>query len=89
MLDGIRYHYGFEATNSEFTSEWLYEIPKAHRRKLFEREGNEYEFGCRLKGQNKSIERDPFKQPVSVSGGAERACGPFCGLRVLSGHDFH
>ena len=28
VFDGIRYHYGFEATDEAFTSEWLYEIPK-------------------------------------------------------------
>ena len=71
VLDGIRYHYGFEATDNEFTSEWLYEIPKAHRRKLFEREGNEYEFGRRLKGQNRSIERLTRSNSLFLSAAAQ------------------
>ncbi len=55
LIDGIRYHYGFEATDEEFTSEWLYEIPKAHRRKVFERDRNKFEFGRSLRGQNSVI----------------------------------
>ena len=55
VMDGIRYHYGFEATDEAFTSEWLYEIPKAHRRRMFERNEQKFEFGRWLKGQNNSI----------------------------------
>ncbi len=52
---GVRYHYGFETTSDEFKSEWLYEIPKGHRRKLFERKEQNFDFGRRLKGQNHII----------------------------------
>ena len=55
VIDGVRYHYGFEASNSAFVSEWLYVYPKSHRRTLFEREGNEFHFGRGLKGPNKVI----------------------------------
>ena len=55
VLDGIRYHYGFEATDEAFTSEWLYEIPKAHRRRLYERKNQDFDFGRWLKGQNHNI----------------------------------
>ena len=71
VLDGTRYHYGFEATDNEFTSEWLYEMPKAHRRKLFEREGNEFKFGRSLKGQNKSIERLTRSNSLFLSAAAQ------------------
>ena len=37
VLDGVRHHYGFEANDREFVSEWLYVFPKSHRRSLFER----------------------------------------------------
>ena len=46
---------GFETTDETFVSEWLYEIPRAHRRKLFERKEQDFEFGRWLKGQNHSI----------------------------------
>ena len=55
VLDGMRYHYGFETTDDAFTSEWLYEIPKAHHRKLYERKGQNFAFGRSLKGQNRNI----------------------------------
>jgi len=55
MLEGVRYHYGFEATDRAFSSEWLYESPRAHSRKLFERQEQQFEFGRGLKGQNQSI----------------------------------
>lgn len=55
VLDGVRYHYGFEAIDEAFTSEWLYEIPKAHRRRLFERDEQTFTFGRHLKGQNNNI----------------------------------
>ncbi len=51
VLDSVRHHYGFEATNDAFVSEWLYAFPKSHRRMLFEREENEFHFGRNLKGR--------------------------------------
>ena len=55
VLHGIRYHYGFEATNAAFDSEWLYAFPKSHRRTLFERHGDTYRFGRELRGRNSVI----------------------------------
>ena len=55
VLDGIRYHYGFEASETAFVSEWLYTFPKSHRRTLFERQGDTYRFGRELRGRNSVI----------------------------------
>ena len=55
VLDGVRHHYGFEASDEAFLSEWLYAFPKGHRRTLFEREDDEFHFGRALGGQNKTI----------------------------------
>ena len=55
MIEGVRYHYGFEATDRAFIAEWLYESPSAHSRKLFERHGQQFEFGRKLRGQNQNI----------------------------------
>ena len=55
VMDDVRYHYGFEASDEAFLSEWLYAFPKAHRRMLFEREGDEFHFGRTLGGHNKTI----------------------------------
>ena len=52
LLNGARHHYGFEASDARFESEWLYAFPKSRRQMLFEREGDEFHFGRALKGQN-------------------------------------
>lgn len=54
-INNVRYHYGFEATDETFTAEWLYAFPRAYRRKLFERNGDEMDFGRWLRGANNSI----------------------------------
>ena len=51
VIDGVRHHYGFEASDDAFESEWLY----SHRRMLFEREDGKFHFGRGLKGRNAVI----------------------------------
>ncbi len=70
-LEGVRYHYGFEATDRTFTSEWLYESPRAHSKKLFERQGQKFEFGRGLKGQNQSISRFTRQNSLFLSAAAQ------------------
>lgn len=55
VMNDVRHHYGFEASDEGFLSEWLYAFPKVHRRVLFEREGDDFYFGRALGGQNKTI----------------------------------
>jgi len=55
MVRGVRYHYGFEASDSAFVSEWLYAYPRHVRQVLFERENKNFSFGRNLKGHNKTI----------------------------------
>ena len=55
VVDGERYHYGFEAFEEFFGSEWLYSFPSNRRRLLFERERKNFEFGRGLKGRNRVI----------------------------------
>nr|MCY4305808.1 ATP-binding protein [Aestuariivita sp.] len=71
VLNDIRYHYGFEATNEAFTSEWLYEIPKAHRRKLYERKEQDFDFGRELKGQNQTIAKLTRSNSLFLSAAAQ------------------
>ena len=57
MVAGERYHYGFEALDDVFQSEWLYAFPNNRRQMLFERKAdNSFEFGRGLKGRNRVIE---------------------------------
>ena len=55
VIDDVRYHYGFETTDDVFVSEWLYAFPGSHRRKMFERDNNGFNFGRWLKGRNNNI----------------------------------
>ena len=71
VLDGIRYHYGFETTGAAFASEWLYEIPKAHRRRLYERKEQVFDFGRWLKGQNHNIARLTRSNSLFLSAAAQ------------------
>lgn len=55
IIDDVRYHYGFETTDEVFAAEWLYAFPGSHRRRMFERDNDEFNFGRWLKGQNNNI----------------------------------
>lgn len=57
IVEGERYHYGFEALDDAFQSEWLYAFPSNRRQMLFERKAGEpIAFGRGLKGRNRVIE---------------------------------
>ena len=55
VVEGTRYHYGFQCSDKEFTEEWLLAFPSGRRRMLFERDGAEFNFGRGLRGRNKII----------------------------------
>jgi AAA15 family ATPase/GTPase len=55
VVDNVRYHYGFEATDKAFSSEWLFAYPNDRRQALFEREDMQFRFGRNLKGRNHVI----------------------------------
>ncbi|MGA9486342.1 MAG: ATP-binding protein [Methylocella sp.] len=56
VVEGVRYHFGFEATNQAFIREWLYAFPSGRRQMLYERSGEkEITFGRSLKGRNRVI----------------------------------
>lgn len=53
VINGVRYHYGFSYTSTEFVEEWLYAIGTGGRQRWFERIGADVKFGKYLKGQNR------------------------------------
>lgn len=56
VLEGTRFQYGFEASDTEFISEWLHTFPSGRPQVLFERtSAKNVKFGRTLKGQNKVI----------------------------------
>lgn len=79
----VRYHYGFEATDEAFTAEWLYAFPKAYRRKLFERNGDEIEFGRWLRGANSNIARMTRPNSLFLSAAAQNDHEQLSGVYAL------
>ena len=67
VMGGVRHHYGFEASDKAFESEWLYTFPKGHRRTLFERDGNKFHFGRALSGPNNIIAELTRRNSLYVS----------------------
>ncbi|NBW08194.1 MAG: ATP-binding protein [Caulobacteraceae bacterium] len=67
LLDGIRYHYGFEYDAVRYRKEWLYSYPEGQPRLLYERDSGNIDgisFGKNLRGQNRVIES--FTRPNSL-----------------------
>lgn len=71
IIEGVRYHYGFTASDEVFLSEWLYAFPSGRMQKLFEREEQNFTFGRGLKGRNKVIEALTRKNSLFVSAAAQ------------------
>ena len=57
LINRCRYQYGFSVDDESVLEEWLYWFPNGKKAKLFEREGQEFEYGDGLKGQTKIIEQ--------------------------------
>lgn len=57
VIDGVRYHYGFQVSDKIFDAEWLYSFRTNRRKTLFERKGKSkfFNFGRGLRGQNRVI----------------------------------
>ena len=95
LVDGARHHYGFEASDVGFETEWLYAFPKSRRQMLFEREGDEFHFGRALKGQNSVIAGLTRPNSLFLSAAAQnsheqlsKVSRYFGSLRIVSGIAF-
>jgi uncharacterized protein len=56
LLDGTRFQYGFQASDTRFLEEWLYAWPNGKKQVWFERDNDRFKFGENLKGENKLIQ---------------------------------
>lgn len=91
LIDGVRYHYGFEASDEAFDAEWLYAFPKGSRQTLFDRKGKIFKFGRGLKGRNKVISDLTRPNSLFLSAAAQndhehlsKVAGFFRSLRIDS-----
>ena len=89
VIGGVRHHYGFEASDDAFKSEWLYTFPKSHRRMLFEREDRKFHFGRGLKGRNAVIadltRPNSLYLSAAAQNGHEQLSGVFEYFRAIHG----
>ena len=56
VVEGVRYRYGFRANSKVFLEEWLLAWPNGKKQTWLTRDGEEFEYGEHLKGENKIIE---------------------------------
>jgi uncharacterized protein len=56
VVEGVRYRYGFRANSEVFLEEWLLAWPNGKKQTWLTRDGEEFEYGEHLKGENKIIE---------------------------------
>jgi hypothetical protein len=55
VVDGVRYRYGFQLSASRVEEEWLFAWPRERKAMWFERDGDRFEFGKTLHGENEAI----------------------------------
>jgi len=60
LIEGVRYQYGFVASDERFVEEWLFAWPNGHKQTWFERdgespEGDAFKFGDHFPSENRLI----------------------------------
>ncbi|HYO51385.1 ATP-binding protein [Archangium sp.] len=55
LVEGVRFRYGFVLSAERIEEEWLHTWPHGRKQVLFEREGDHFEFGKHLRGENEII----------------------------------
>ena len=55
VVTGVRYRYGFQLSASRVEEEWLFAWPNGRKAVWFERDGDAFEFGKMLHGENETI----------------------------------
>jgi len=93
IIEGKRYRYGFEVTQEEVISEWLFFVPSTKEAKLFVREVDKINLGDRFK-EGKGLEEKTrtnalFLSVVAQFNGAisKKVLGWFKLLGIISGLD--
>jgi uncharacterized protein len=56
MIAGVRYEYGFAISDDAVVEEWLKAWPAGRKQEWYSRDGQSFDFGRNLPGENKAIE---------------------------------
>jgi hypothetical protein len=74
IVDGVRYNFGFTASDEAFEEEWLFAFPGGNRRKWYYRKrGEKISFGKHFKGKNHSIAALTRPNVLFLSSAAQNA----------------
>ncbi len=70
VVNGVRWQYGFEITDTTVVAEYAYRFPKGRQVLVFERSENGFEFGASMRTVGRTLERitRPNTLLVSVAG---------------------
>ena len=55
IIDGVRHRYGFVLGAERIEEEWLFAWPNGRKQAWFERQGDDFDFGKNLRGENETI----------------------------------
>jgi hypothetical protein len=56
MVSGVRYEFGFAVNDDHVVEEWLHAWPSGRKQEWYSRDGQSFDFGRNLSGENKAIE---------------------------------
>ena len=74
IVDGVRYNFGFVASDEEFEEEWLFAFSGGSKRKWYYRKkGEKISFGKHFRGKNQSIARLTRPNVLFLSSAAQNA----------------
>lgn len=71
VVDGIRFRYGFQLSSSRIEEEWLFAWPHGRKAMWFERDGDRFEFGKTLHGENEAIRSFTRSNSLFLSAAAQ------------------
>ena len=67
IAEGVRYQYGFAASDEKVYEEWLYSWPRGRRQEWLQRDGQSFSFGPGLKGARKVWENATRRNALFLS----------------------
>jgi uncharacterized protein len=71
VVGGVRFRYGFQLSAARVEEEWLFAWPHGRKAMWFEREGDRFEFGKTLHGENETIRNLTRSNSLFLSAAAQ------------------
>lgn len=71
MIGGTRFRYGFSLNSTRVEEEWLFAWPHGRKQSWFTRDGDRFEFGKHLGGENQAIQATTRDNSLFLSAAAQ------------------